>query len=125
MRTNRNQYDRMVRDASPPSRVVKNCIESLLIWVHEENSEIKDETLDKIRNFGEFYNEYLNRTNQEFDEDFYNDAIGPVLDKIKELYPGDINNESMTKYITKISDLEELIKKLKKEVIEGGDPARH
>ena len=26
MRTNRNQYDRMVRDASPPSRVVKNCI---------------------------------------------------------------------------------------------------
>jgi len=26
MRTNRNQYDRMVRDASPPSKVVKNCI---------------------------------------------------------------------------------------------------
>ena len=26
MRTNKNQYDRMVKDASPPSKVLKNCI---------------------------------------------------------------------------------------------------
>lgn len=26
MRTNKNQYDKMVREASPPSRVLKNCV---------------------------------------------------------------------------------------------------
>lgn len=26
MRTNKNQYDRMVKEASPPSRVLKNCL---------------------------------------------------------------------------------------------------
>lgn len=96
---------------------VMDVIESFLRWMAEEDSEIKEELLDKIRSFGELYDGYVTRTNIAFDETFYNEVIGVVLDKVNELYPTDTNSESVTKYITKIAELEDIIKKLEKEVV--------
>ena len=39
-------------------------------WMHDEGSEISEETLDKIRSFDELYDDYLNRNNYDIDLDF-------------------------------------------------------
>ena len=86
---------------------VMAVIDSFVGWVHESKSDIKDELLDKIRNLGNFYDEYLERTGIEKNEQFFNNSISVVLDKINKLYPSEVANESVSKYITKIAELEE------------------
>ena len=95
---------------------VMAVIDSFVGWVHESKSDIKDELLDKIRNLANFYDDYLERTGIEKNEQFFNNSISVVLDKINKLYPSEVANESVSKYITKIAELEELVKKLEKEI---------
>ena len=91
-------------------------VEAFLTWINESNSKIDEEILDKIRSFGDFYQEYIDRTNQEKDFDFYNDYIDDLLKKVDELYPSEIKSESITKYISKIKELEDLVNKLNREL---------
>ena len=95
-------------------------IDSFLTWMNEENKDIDDKTLDIIRSFEDLYDDYLNRNNYDIDIEFTDNVIGRVLDTINKLYPtksGD--NESLGKYINQIADLEEMIKKLKRELEEN------
>ena len=91
-------------------------VEAFLTWINESNSKIDEEILDKIRSFGDFYQEYIDRTNQEKDFDFYNDYIDDLLKKVDELYLSEIKSESITKYISKIKELEDLVNKLNREL---------
>lgn len=89
-------------------------IESFLGWMHESGSEIKENALDKIRSFKDFYEDYLNRTGFDVDLDFTDNYIGALLNTINELYPCEEKSESVTKYINRIAELDEHIVELKK-----------
>ena len=91
-------------------------VEAFLTWVNESNLEIGEETLDKIRSFGDFYQEYLDRTQLDKNIDFYDNYIDALLKKVDELYPNKESSESITKYISKISELEEKVAKLNREL---------
>lgn len=98
---------------------VVSCVEAILGWVHEEGQNVTDETLDKIRSFKEFYDDYLKRTGIERDTVFYETMLGSVVDVVNELYPSEVQNESVSKYITKIAELEVTIKKMEKDIQEA------
>lgn len=101
------------------SKVV-SCVEAILGWVHNENQPVTEETLDKIRSFREFYDEYLERTGIERDETLSTDYIDSVVSEVNELYPVDsIDTESVSKYINKVAELEKQIKKLEKDLTEA------
>ena len=51
-------------------------VKSFLEWVHEAGSEVDEVILDKIRSFEEYYDEYLNRTNNDIDLEFT-----PLIDR--------------------------------------------
>lgn len=89
-------------------------INSFIKWINEDEVDIKEPTLDKIRNLKDFYDEYLNRTGFERDLDFNGNCLDTVIKKINELYPCNAQNESVAKYINEISALETQIKQLKK-----------
>lgn len=97
---------------------VLSAIENFLDWMHEEESEITEELLDKIRNMHSFYDEYLNRTNNTQDKDIIDEYIASVQNKCNELYPGIKISESIAKYINKINELTKTIKSLEKELEE-------
>ena len=101
------------------SKVV-SCVEAILGWVHNEKQPVTDETLDKIRSFREFYDEYLERTGIERDETLSNDYIDSVVEEVNKLYPVDsMDIESVSKYINKVAELEKQIKKLEKDLSEA------
>ena len=37
---------------------IVSCVSAILGWVHEEGQDVSEETLDKIRSFKDFYDEY-------------------------------------------------------------------
>ena len=98
---------------------VVSCVDAILDWVHEGNQDVSEETIDKIRSFKDFYEEYLERTGTIRDDDFYETMILPVVEKVNQLYPCEVVNESLSKYIAKIAALEITIGKLEKELAEA------
>lgn len=80
---------------------------------------MSDETLDKIRSFRDFYDEYLERTGMEKDADLYENYIVVAVNDVNELYPSDVVSESLSKYITKVAELEKLIKQMEKDINEA------
>ena len=72
-------------------------VDAFLTWINESNTEISGETLNKIRSFDDFYQEYLDRTQQEKNIDFYDNCIDYLIKKVDELYPVLEKNESFTK----------------------------
>ncbi len=101
------------------SKVV-SCAEKILGWVHDENQPVSDETLDKIRSFKEFYDDYLERTGIERDETLSTDYIDSIVEEVNKLYPVDsMDTESVSKYINKVAELEKRIKGLEKELEEA------
>ena len=95
-----------------------SVLASFLNWIHESGTSVNEELLDKIRNIGEFYNEYINRTNVELDKDLKENCIDLVVSKVNEYFPSKASNESLAKYINKISQLEKEIKELRKNLDE-------
>lgn len=93
-----------------------SVVETFFYWIDEQGLKVKEQTIDMMRSFGEFYGEYLNRNNLEKDEDFYNECIAPVLKKVNKSYPVETNDESVGKYVSRIIELEEQINKLNKEL---------
>ena len=98
---------------------VVSCVSAILGWVHEENQNVSDETLDKIRSFKEFYEEYLERTGTEKDLDLYDNYIVDAVERVNELYPSEVVSESVSKYITKVAELEAVIKRMEKDINEA------
>lgn len=90
-------------------------INSFINWCHEACFEISENTLDKIRNFNDLYDEYLNRTGFDRDLDFKANCIEKVLKTIDTLYPCEAKSESVAKYINQIEELEARVKKIEKE----------
>lgn len=91
---------------------------SFVEWMNDEKQTIGEDILDKIRSFKELYDDYLNRTSFENDEDISN-YIDGVLKVVNKLYPTEVKNESVTKYINKVDELQRQIKKLEKEIIDA------
>lgn len=85
---------------------------------HGNDVEVKEEILDKVRSFGDFYEDYLSRNGLEEDVEFRNNSIEEVLKTINELYPTEVEaaNESLIKYIERIEELERNIQSLTKEL---------
>lgn len=100
------------------SKVV-SCVSAILGWVKEEEQPVSDETLDKIRSFKDFYLEYLERTGTEKDDDLYGNYIVDAINRVNELYPSEVVSESLAKYITKVAELESVIKKMEKDINEA------
>ena len=98
---------------------VVSCVSAILGWVHEENQNVSEETLDKIRSFKEFYEEYLERTGTEKDLDLYDNYIVDAVERVNELYPSEVVSESVSKYITKVAELEAVIKRMEKDINEA------
>ena len=98
---------------------VVSCVSAILGWVNEENQTVSDETLDKIRSFKDFYEEYLERTGTEKDVDLYDNYIIDAVERVNELYPGEDVSESVSKYITKVAELEAVIKSMEKDINEA------
>ena len=90
--------------------IVGNFVE----WMHEEESVISEETLDKIRSFDQLYDDYLVRNIIDCDPDFRENCILDVLNKVNEFYPCDKSDETLGKYIVKVRELEGKIKELEK-----------
>ena len=80
---------------------------SFVEWMNDEKQTIGEDILDKIRSFKELYDDYLNRTSFENDEDISN-YIDGVLKVVNKLYPTEVKNESVTKYIN--SDEQDKVK---------------
>ena len=57
-------------------------IERFLNWMHDEKSEIDEDTLNIIRSLEELYDDYLNRTGFDIDLEFTDDVIGKVFTSI-------------------------------------------
>lgn len=93
-----------------------SVVETFFCWIDEQGSKIKEKTIDMMRSFEEFYSEYLIRNNLTKDEVFYNECIVPVLEKVNKSYPMESKDESVGKYVSRIVELEEQIKKLNKEL---------
>ena len=83
-------------------------------WMHDEGSEISEETLDKIRSFDELYDDYLKRNVVDCDTEFREHCILEVIGKVNELYPSEVNSESVAKYIVKVRELEGKVKELER-----------
>lgn len=90
-------------------------INSFIEWVNRDEYHVSELTLDKIRSFGDFYDEYLNRTGFDKDLGFTDDYINKVLKTINKLYPHETKNESVAKYINQVEELDDRVKKLEKE----------
>jgi len=91
-------------------------IDSFLGWISDEGTKIKEAILEKIRNFPNFYNDYLEKTGFEKDLDFEENSIKVVIDTIDELYPANEKIESASKYISRIAELEKELAKITKEL---------
>lgn len=95
-------------------------IDNFLHWIKEKDKDIDDRILDIIRSFEDLYDEYLNRTNFDIDLEFTDDVIGQVLSTVNELYPPKSEgSESLGKYINQIAELEETVKRLRRELEEA------
>lgn len=94
-----------------------SVVEAFVVWSHEENSEVSEETLDKIRSFKEFYDEYLIKNVLDADADVLA-TIDSTLNTVNELYPSETKSESVSKYINQIAELEAQVKKLQRELSE-------
>jgi uncharacterized coiled-coil DUF342 family protein len=92
------------------------AVGSFVEWTKESELEVQSEVIDKIRNLKHFYSDYLERNNLEANQEFLEETIEPLISRINELYPSTTSNESMSKYINRISELENQLKTLKKEL---------
>lgn len=111
-----NEFHKDSRISTKHLTKVIFTIQTFLGWIHDEEKEISDKTLDKIRNFEDFYNDYLSRNGLEIDESFNNGCIGVVLKTVNELFPAKIENETIIKYIENNSRLENAVEDLKKKL---------
>ena len=90
-------------------------VESFLDWVHEAGSEVDEKVLDSIRNFENYYDEYLNRTNFDIDLEFTDGCLASVINKVNELYPCEEKSESVVQYLNEIDDLKKQLAALTRE----------
>ena len=90
-------------------------VESFLKWVHEAGSEVDEKVLDSIRNFENYYDEYLNRTNFDIDLEFTDGCLASVINKVNELYPCEEKSESVVQYLNEIDDLKKQLAALTRE----------
>lgn len=95
--------------------IVKNFLE----WIHEEGNEIPEHTLNCIRGFEDFYDEYLNRTGALIDLEFTDRYLNDTLETVNSLYPCSLNGESVSTYINQIAELESQIKVLQHDLDEA------
>lgn len=95
-------------------------IQNMLISAHEDNIEISSELLDKICNFKDLYQEYLDRTKDNIDSEFQ-EGIDLIIKNVNEYYPGRETGEKVAKYINNIKVLEDQIKRLQNENIKLSD----
>ncbi len=83
-----------------------SVISAFLGWVHDDNSEVSEELLDRIRNLENYYDDYLNRTNEDIDLEYTEKYLTVLMDGIKELYPQEKeSNESLVEYLKELDDL--------------------
>jgi len=92
-------------------------IGNFLVIANDENQEVSDDILNKIRSLDDFYNDYLKRMEIEPDLEFEN-VMKSVLDTVNELYPSENKKEIIIEYINKISELEKNIKEFERKQIE-------
>ena len=92
-------------------------VDTFLDWMIEEEDEITLEVLDKIKSFDEFYQEYLTRMDSEIDDELSTKYIKPLVEKAKEQLAYYSSHVSVTKYLNQISEMENEIKNLKKELV--------
>ena len=118
--------DYVVKEFRKDEKFSNKLMEKLLSSVsfifqmmHDNEQEVPEEVLDKIRSFNDFYEDYLIRTGEEKVEVLYTDFIKPLLDDVNDFYPSDVSGESISKYITKVAELESTIKKLEKDFNEA------
>ena len=91
-----------------------SVVGSFLTWIHEAGTEIKEETLDKIRSFQGLYEDYIARNNVKDDTTFKEQCLGEVMEIVNQLYPSNNSSESLAKYVVKIKELEGRIKELER-----------
>lgn len=91
-----------------------SCVGSFVEWMHEEGSEINEETLDKIRSFSSLYEEYLTRTGMKCDEVFRDNCVKEVMDVVNKLYP--CETDSLGKYVLRVKELEGKIRELERTI---------
>ncbi len=95
-------------------------VDNFLQWMKEEEKDIDEATLDKIRSFEGLYDSYLNRTGYDIDLDFTDNVIVSVLKTVNELYPcEDKDTESVAKYINQIAEMEDELKTLRRDLDEA------
>lgn len=90
-------------------------VESFLEWVHEAGTEVDEVLLDKIRSFEEYYDEYLNRTNNDIDLEFTDRYLASLLNNVNEWYPHEEKSESVIQYLNEIESLKNELLGLKRE----------
>lgn len=91
-------------------------VQSFVVWINEANGQISEDLLNKIRSFKNLYEDYLARNGFDEDSDFSNNYLDRVLTVVNDLYPSENNTDTMSKYISRIGELEDQVKKLEQEL---------
>ena len=97
---------------------VINTIEAFLCWLNEAKTTVKEETLDKIRSFPKFYEEYLEKNQEEANLDFKETCLDSIIKLMDEIHPATVDTESITKYFKQINELTKTVKSLQKQLEE-------
>ena len=98
-----------------------SCVEYFVEKMKNENIEVEETLLDKVRSIKNYYDEYRARVEIEFDDTLIEDNLGMLENTLEKLYKTENKpQESLSKYIDKITELEEEIKRLERELKEAG-----
>lgn len=109
-----NEFSKDVKISIKHAAKLVSLVGNFVGWMHDEGSDISEETLDKIRSFDELYDDYLKRNVIDCDTEFREHCILEVIGKVNELYPSEVNSESVAKYIVKVRELEGKVKELER-----------
>ena len=94
-----------------------SIIDAFLGWMFEEKSPIGDVVLDQIRSFNDFYDEYLIKSKMNFDQKVI-ENLALLKETLDKLYPPRASEDSVSKYLNKIAELEVKIKQLERDLDE-------
>ena len=94
-----------------------SIIDAFLGWMFEEKSPIGDVVLDQIRSFNDFYDEYLIKSKMNVDQKVI-ENLALLKETLDKLYPPRASEDSVSKYLNKIAELEVKIKQLERDLDE-------
>lgn len=113
------EFSKDVKINSKQTTKIISVIEAFLGWIHEAGTEVSEELLDKIRSFSNLYEDYLERSQTEKDEELIIPYMNSLLENINSLYPNETNTDSLSKYVTIVAELKNEIKRLTRELEEA------